>query len=145
MPVLCNFQPCELLDLAGLHRNVGDVEAQNLFQLNVNQLRGVESRRHSIQGALQGALGCIFLIEPVAISPAGLVHPLEVPSLLANHRIENRRDDLFHESPAIADRLPEGIQAIGQNAIVAQEDGVWLHAGALFDTFGTSGWKEPGK
>ena len=145
MPVLCNFQPCELLDLAGRHGNAGNVKAQYFLEIYVNQLRGVESRRHSIQGAHQRALGRIFLIEPVAFSPAGLVHPLEVPSLLANHRIENRRDDLFHQSPAITDRLPEGIQAIGQNAIVAQEDGVWLHAGALFDTFGTSGWKEPGK
>jgi hypothetical protein len=64
---------------------------------------------------------------------------------LANHSVENRRSDLFHHGPAIADRLPERIQAIGKDAIVAQEDGVWLHACALFDTLGTSARKEPGK
>jgi hypothetical protein len=145
MPILCNFQPCELLDLAGLHSDSGYVEAQNFFELNVNQLRGVESSRHSIQCAYQGALGRIFLIEPVTFSAAGPVHPLEVPSLLANHRVENRRGDLFHQGPAVADRLPEGIQVIGQGAIDAQEDGVWPHACALFDTLGTSARKEPGK
>jgi hypothetical protein len=145
MPVLRNLQPCELLDLAGLNSNAGNVKAEYFFGLNVNQLRGVESPRHSIQGAYQRALGCIFLIEPVALSEAGPIHPLEVPSLLANHRVENRRGDLFHQSPAIADRLPEGIQAIGQDAIVAQEDGVWLHACALFNTLETSARKEPGK
>jgi hypothetical protein len=145
MPVLCNFQPCELLDLAGLHRNASDVETQNLFQLNINQLRGVESPRHSIQGAHKCALGRIFLIEPVPFSAAGPVHPLEVPSLLANHRIENRRSDLFHQSPAIADRLSKRIQAIRQDAIDAQENRVWPHACALFDTLGTSARKEPGE
>ena len=145
MPVLCNFQPCKLLDLAGLDCNAGNVEAQNLFQLKINQLGSVESPRHSIQGAHQGALGRIFLIEPVAFSAAGPVHPLEVPSFLANHRIENRRGNLFHQSPAIADRLPEGIQAIGQNAIAAQENRVWPHACALFDTLGTRGAEGTGQ
>ena len=51
MPILCNFQPCELLDLARLHRDAGDVDAQNLFHLNIDQLGSVESPCHSIQGA----------------------------------------------------------------------------------------------
>ena len=68
MPVLCNFQPCKLLDLAGLHGNAGNVNAQYFFDLNVNQLCGVESSRHSIQSAHQCALGGIFLIEPVSFS-----------------------------------------------------------------------------
>jgi hypothetical protein len=145
MPILRNFQPCELLDLARLHRNAGDVEAQNLFQLNIYQLGSVESPRHSIQGSHKRALGRIFRIEPVAFSAAGPIHPLEVPAHLANHRVENRRGNLFHKSPAIADRLPERIQAIGQDAIAAQENGVWPHACALFDTLGTAVRKEPGK
>jgi hypothetical protein len=68
-----------------------------------------------------------------------------MPSLLANHRVENRRGNLFHESPAIADRLPERIQAIGQDAIAAQENRMWPHACALFDTLRISARKEPGK
>lgn len=122
MPVLCNLQPCKLLDLARLHGYTGKVKAQYFFALNVNQLCGIESSRHSIQSAHQGTLGRVFLIEPVAFSAAGPVHPLEVPSLLANHRIENRRGNLFHQCPAFPDRLPERIQTIGQDAIVAQED-----------------------
>ena len=145
MPVLSNLQPCELLDLAGLHGNAGNVDAQNLFQLNIYQLGSVESPRHSIQGANQGALCRIFLIAPVAFSATGPVHPFEVPSLLANHRVENRSGNLFHQGPANADGLREGIQAIGQDAIAAQENGVWPHACALFDTLGTAVRKEPGK
>jgi hypothetical protein len=62
-----------------------------------------------------------------------------VPTRLANHRLENRRGNLFHESPAIAYRLSERVQAIRQDAIDAQENRVWPHACALFDTLGASG------
>jgi hypothetical protein len=145
MPILCNFEPSELLDLAGLYGDVRDVQAQNLFQLKIDQLRGIESPRNSIQGTGQGPPGRIFRIEPEAFSAAWPVHPLKVPALLSNHGVQNRRCDLCDESPAIADRLAQEIHAVGQDAILAQENRVRLQTCALFDTLGTSGWKEPGK
>ncbi len=99
MPISGNFEPRVLLDLARLHRNAGNVEAQNFLALNINQFGRVESPCHSIQSAHQGTLGRAFLIEPVTFSAAGPIHPLEVPSLLANHRIENWCRDFCHESP----------------------------------------------
>ncbi len=136
MPVFRNFQPRVLLDRAGLQCEVGGVEAENLFGPNGNQLGGVESPRHSPQGTRQRSPGRILFRQPKASSRAGAGHPLEVPAHLANHRIENRRCDLFHKSPVFSNRLPERIQAIRQDALLAQENGMRLHACALLDTVG---------
>ncbi len=50
MPFLRNFQPGVLLDLAGLQGDTGGVKAQALSGPIGNELRGVESSRHSVQG-----------------------------------------------------------------------------------------------
>jgi hypothetical protein len=86
-----------------------------------------------------------FLRQPQAFSGAGTVHPQEVPALLANHCVENRRRDLFYARPVFASRLREGIQRFRKNALFAQENGMRFHARALFATLGVSGRKEPGK
>jgi hypothetical protein len=41
--------------------------------------------------------------------------------------------------------LTERIQTVGKDAPIAQENGMWLQACALFDIAGASGRKEPGK
>ena len=53
-------------------------------------------------------------------------------------------DDHGIDYAAIAG-FTRAIQVIRQDAIYAQEDGVWPHACALFATLGTSSWKEPGR
>ncbi len=144
MPVFRNFQPRVLLDRAGLQCEVGGVEAENLFGPNGNQLGGVESPRHSPQGTRQRSPGRILFRQPKASSRAGAGHPLEVPAHLANHRVENRRRDLFHKRPVFANRLREGIQTIRQDAVRAQENGVRLQACALLGTMAARGRREPG-
>lgn len=137
MPFICNFQPCVLLDLAWLQCDVGGVQAGKSSGLNVNQLGGVESSPHSLQCARQSSPGGGFPRHPKALSAAGAVHPQKVPAHLANHGVENRRRDLFHEVPVIAAGLPERIQTVRKDALPAQENGMRLQACALFDGMGT--------
>jgi len=51
MPFFGNFQPRVLLDLAGLQCDVGGVQAGKSAGLNIDQLGGVKSSRHSLQRA----------------------------------------------------------------------------------------------
>jgi hypothetical protein len=44
----------------------------------------------------------------------------------------------------IADGLPERIQALGQDALVAQKDGMNLHTPALLDSVIVTSWSESG-
>ena len=145
MPFSRNFQPRVLLDLARLQGDAGDVKARILPGLNVNQLGGIESPLHTVQGSGQRALRRIFLRPPQAFSLAWAVHQHEVPALLANHGVENRCRDLFYARPVFADRLRQGIERFRKNALFAQENGMRFHARALFATLGVSGRKEPGK
>ena len=73
------------------------------------------------------------------------MHPQEMPAHLTNHGVENRRRNLFQKVPVFAAGLTERIQTVGKDAPLAQENGMWLQACALFDIAGASGRKEPGK
>ena len=56
MPISRNFQPGVLLDLARLQGDVGDVKARIFSDSNGNQLGGVESRFHALEGTCQCSL-----------------------------------------------------------------------------------------
>ncbi len=65
-----------------------------------------------------------------------------MPTRLANHRVENWLEDFFHSHPVIADGGPQRIQTIRQDAILAQENGMKLHACALLEVTGATTWLE---
>lgn len=138
-----NVEPRMLLDEAGLDCNHGNVQTQAPVHPDRNKLGGVEFPWHSCQGTRQRSLDRSFLRGPKARSGAGAVDPHEVPAHLANHGVENRRRDLFHQRPVFANRLRERIHAFRQGALPAQENGVRLHARALFDTMGAFWLLEP--
>ena len=135
MPLVGNVQRSVLLDMAGLQCDFCDVEAWILRDLNRIKLGGVESPRDSLQRTRQSSLGRLFRRQPQASSRAAL-HPHKVPARLADHCIENRRRDLFHKRPVVAEVLPERIQTIRKDAPLAQENRMRLHACALLDTVG---------
>lgn len=122
MPVRGDFQRSELLDLTGLQCGASDVEAGILHSLNGNKFSGVVLPRHSLQASRQRSSYRTFLGQPKASSAIGAKHAQEVPAHLANHRIQDRRRDLFHKLPVVSDGLREGIQTIREDAVLAQED-----------------------
>jgi hypothetical protein len=138
LPISGNFKPCVLLDLARLQGDLGHVKARIFPGLNGNQLGGIESSGHGPQGAGQRSLDCTFFCQSKTFSGAEVVNRHEVPTLLANHGLEDRSSDFFYPRPVFTDRLRKGIQRLRKNALLAQEDGVRRHAFALFGTVGAS-------
>jgi hypothetical protein len=67
-------------------------------------------------------MGRVFLREPKTSSRTGTTHQHDVPSLLVNLPIENRRWHLFHKCPVVAEGFSERPQTIWQDASLAQED-----------------------
>ena len=64
-------------------------------------------------------------------------HPHGVPARLANHRIENRRRDLFHKLPIVAEGFRDRVQTARQDTPFTQEDTLPLQGCARFITFGS--------
>jgi len=117
-----NVQRGELLDMPGLQSDVRDMESRILCDLNGIKLGGVESPRNSPKRTFQSSMGRVFLGEPKTSSRAGTMHQHDVPSLLVNLLIENRRRHLFLKRPVVAEGFPEWPQTIWQDASPAQED-----------------------
>jgi hypothetical protein len=133
MPIRGNFERSELLDLARLQSDGGEVKARISPGLNGNKLCRVVLPRYAVEGACQRSLSRIGLLYPKALSAKGTKHTEKVPAHAANHRVKNRRRDLRDMRPVFADRIADRIQAIRQNASLAQKDGVGLQACALFE------------
>lgn len=134
MAFVDNVQRSVLLNLAGLYCDFRDLKSWILCNLNGLKLRGVESPRKSLERTEQCSMRRLFLREPKAPARTGAHHPHEVPAGLADHRIENRRSDLFYQRPIDAKGIPERIQIIRQEAASAQKHGTQPHACALLDT-----------
>jgi hypothetical protein len=134
MPFVDLVQRSVFLDLAGLQSDLCDVETWIFCDAHGIKLRGIESARYASQCARQGSIGRRFRRNPETPSDAGSQDPHEVPTRLTNHRVENRSKDFFHARPVIADGFPEGIQTGRQDALFAQENGMQLHACALFES-----------
>jgi hypothetical protein len=136
MPVCGNLQRSELLDVTGLHYDDCNVDAKESLSLNGNKLGGVVFFRHAIQSARQRSLRSICLRRPKTSSAVGAHHAQKVPAHSANHRIQNRRSDVFDDSPVFVDNFPDGIQAIRQGAIFPQKNRMRDQACALFGAGG---------
>ena len=124
------------LDIAGLQGDVCNVEAWIHCHLNGIKHRGVELPLAPPRGSHQGSMDRVFLRYPKTFSRTGASYPYEVPSRLVDYRFENRRRDLFQRRPVVAYRLAQRIQIISQDAPLAQEYGIQLHACELLGTLG---------
>jgi hypothetical protein len=131
-----------LLDLAGPDGDSCNVEAGILCYMDGIQLSSVESPSDSLKRTGQGSTARILQRSPKASSGAGTVERHKVPSRLTNHRIEDRRRDILHNRPVIADGLLEWSQPIRQDATFAQKNGMQLHACALWGIAGAWGLME---
>jgi len=136
------IQRSVFLNLAGLQCDVCDAESWVLCDANGIELRGIESTCYASQRANQCSMGRRILSYPKTSTRRGTQDPHEVPTRLANHGIEDRRRDLFHAHPTVADGLPERIQTLRQDALVAQEDGMRLQACALLESIRVTRWLE---
>jgi len=143
MPHIGNVERSVFLDPARLQRDSCDMEPQVFSNENGIELRCVTSLRDSRECARQTFPGRRFLGRSKTSSRAGTLNPHEVPARMADHGIENRRRNLLYKRPFVAYRFPERIQPIGQDAPLAQENGVAFHACALLDASGASTLPEP--
>jgi hypothetical protein len=143
MPHIGNVERSVFLNPARLQCDRCDMEPWVSSDANGIELRGVTSLRDSCKCARQTIPGRRFLGLSKASSRAGTLNPHEVPARMADHGIENRRRNLLYKRPFVAYRFPERIQPIGQDAPLAQENGVAFHACALLDASGASTLPEP--
>lgn len=139
MPFESKLQRSVLLDLAWMQGNIHDEKTLIFQDLNGIKLGGVELARDRVQRTRDSAMRRVFRRRPKASSGARTRHPYGVPASVANHRIENRRRDLFYQHPAAAEGHPDRIQTIGQNAPLTQENRMPLHDCALLGISGACG------
>jgi hypothetical protein len=140
-----NVERSVLPDVPWLQCDVDNVEARILRNLNGIKLGRVKSLRDSLQRTSQSSISCLFPRGPDASSRAGALHPHEVPACLTDHGIEYRRRDRFYQRPVVGYGLLEGIEAIREDAPLAEKNGMELHARALFDAAGAALPAEPVK
>ncbi|MGB6690846.1 MAG: hypothetical protein WBE76_23680 [Terracidiphilus sp.] len=119
-----NVERSLLLDLARLQCDVCNVETWIFRDLNEFKLRAVESSSDSPKRTRQSSLGRLFLRSPQALSGAGTLYAHEVPARLADHGVENRRKDRLHKRPIVPDSRLQRIQAIRQDAPLAEKNGM---------------------
>ena len=128
MPLVGNAQRSVLLNLPGLHSGPGDVKARIFCGLNVIEFRRVALARNFLKGAHHSSMSCIVSRHAKSSSGAGSMNTDKVPPRMPDHRIKDRRPDLFNMRPVIANRLPKRIQILRQDATSAKEYGMQLQA-----------------
>lgn len=134
MPIRGNLQRSELLDMARLQHDGGDIKARISPGLNGNELSRVVLPGYSFESACQCSLRRIGFLYPKALSAKGTKHTEEVPAHTANHGVKNRRRDLCDKRPVFANRILDRIQTIRQNASLAQKNGVRFQARAVLES-----------
>ena len=120
-----------LLNLAWLHRDPCNVKTWIFCDLNGVEFRCVAFPGDFPKGAYHRSMGCIVSRYAKASPGAGAMYEDKVPSCVPDHRIKDRRRDLFNMRPAFAERPPERIQIIRQDATTAQEYAMQLHSRTL--------------
>ena len=131
-----------LLNLAGLHPDLCNMKPWIFCNLNGVKFRSVALAGDLPKGASHSSMRCIVSRYAQAPSGAGAMHTDKVPSGMSDHRIKDRRHDLFNMRPTIAERLPKRIQIIRQDATTAQEYGMQVHSRTLLDGAGVCGLLE---
>lgn len=126
------------LNLARLHGDSRDVEAEVLSYLNRIELSGIEPPRDSIERMDQCAISRILPVCAEASSLAGTLEPHKVPSSMANHGVEDQGGKILDHRPVVSDWRLERVQPVRQNASFPQKNGMLLHACALLDVIGTA-------
>src|SRR5450631_2478011 len=113
--------------MPGLHCDLCNVEAGILLDLNSVELSCVESFWNSAECTNYCTTRRLVGSCPKPSSRACAVEPDEMPAGPTNHRIEDHGWYLFNERPVIANTIPEGVQAVRQDAFVAQQNRMELH------------------
>lgn len=126
------------LDLARLHGDSRDVEAEPLSYLNRIKLSGIEPPRDSIERIGQCAVSRVLPAHAEASSRAGTLEPHKVPSSLANHGVEDQGGKILDHRPVVSDWRLERVQPVRQNASSAQKNGMPFHACVLLDVTDTA-------
>jgi hypothetical protein len=117
-----------LLNLAGLHRSPCDVKTRIFCDLNGIEFRSIALPRNFPKGAHHSSMSCIVSCHAKSSSEAGALNTDKVPARMPDHRIKDRRPDLFNMRPVIANRLPKRIQILRQDATSAKEYGMQLQS-----------------
>lgn len=100
-----SFQRCVKLNLERLYCYIRQLKSRVVRHLYRVKLSSIELLRYSLERAGQGSANRRFFREPDAPSGTGFLQPNEMPSGAADHGVENKRRDLFHNRPPITDRL----------------------------------------
>lgn len=132
------------LNLPRLYDDSRDMEPEKPGHQHRLQLSGIEPPRDSIECVGQRAVGCDLLAAAEALTGTGGRYPHEVPTSLANHGVEDRSLKIVKNHPVSTDRLLGRVQLVWQDASIAEENRMQLHACALLDTASIGTVPRPG-